>query len=285
MVAYTTTSTATIVAGACKKYKIDLKGTIKDRAKAAYDTMRDKQSEDSNNVGAGWFPSSFVAPATAKELSRLQALLSRSVGDAEPGNAVNDVLAPPSTWQELPEGARGAVHFVPVDPNSAEYGQVHSAFTADLRGTADILGIERIQNRGLWQSYAVKCQTIRLREDDRRRDNLSAIPDAEIERMWFFHGSDADTLMNKISAQGFNRSFAGKNATMYGKGVYFARGSYCKGIQDRLVPDEREPGSGVLFDSTVENLADPFIFVTYHDAQAYPEYIVKFNNYSPAGMF
>ena len=28
-----------------------------------------------------------------------------------------------------------------------------------------------------------------------------------------------------------------------------------------LVPDEREPGSGVLFDSTVENLADPFIFV------------------------
>ena len=60
---------------------------------------------------------------------------------------------------------------------------------------------------------------------------------------------------------------------------------YCKGIKDRLVPDEREPGSGVLFDSTVENLADPFIFVTYHDAQAYPEYIVKFNNYSPAGMF
>merc|ERR1719487_1056850 len=226
MVAYTTTSTATIVAGACKKYKIDLKGTIKDRAKAAYDTMRDKQSEDSNNVGAGWFPSSFVAQATAKELSRLQALLSRSVGDAEPGNAVNDVLAPPSTWQELPEGARGAVHFVPVDPNSAEYGQVHSAFTADLRGTANILGIERIQNRGLWQSYAVKCQTIRLREDDRRRDNLSAIPDAEIERMWFFHGSDADTLMNKISAQGFNRSFAGKNATMYGKGVYFARGAH-----------------------------------------------------------
>ena len=59
-----------------------------------------------------------------------------------------------------------------------------------------------------------------------------------------------------------------------------AVGAYCKGIKDRLVPDEREPGSGVLFDSTVENLADPFIFVTYHDAQAYPEYIVKFNSYS-----
>ena len=98
---------------------------------------------------------------------------------------------------------------------------------------------------------------------------------------------------------------------MYGKGVYFARGSYysayptysqpdaqgvqrmlmcrvavgayCKGENGRLVPDERESGSGVLFDSTVENLADPFIFVTYHDAQAYPEYIVKFNNYRYSG--
>ena len=29
--------------------------------------------------------------------------------------------------------------------------------------------------------------------------------------------------MEKIIQQGFNRSFCGKNATMYGKGVYFAR--------------------------------------------------------------
>merc|ERR1719269_222479 len=220
---YTVSSTSAIVESACRKYNVDVRGSLKDRAKAAYDAMRDVASQDLNNVGAGWFPASFVG-------------------------------LPPSTWSELPEGARGAVHFVPVDPNSAEFSEVLSAFQDDLRGTANILGLERIQNRGLWQSYAVKSQTIRLREDDRRRDNLAAIADAEIERRWFFHGSDADTLMNKISAQGFNRSFAGKNATMYGKGVYFARGS----------------GSGVLFDSTVENLADPFIVVTYHDAQAYP---------------
>ena len=305
---YTVSSTAAIVEGACKKYNVDAKGSLKDRAKAAYDAMRDAASQDLNNVGAGWFPASFVGLPTPKQLGRLQALLSRAVGDGKQNNAVNDVLAPPSTWSELPEGARGAVHFVPVDPRSAEYSLVLGAFQADLRGSANILGLERIQNRGLWQSYAVKSQTIRLREDDRRRDNLAAIPDAEIERRWFFHGSDADTLMNKICAQGFNRSFAGKNATMYGKGVYFARGSYysarttysrpdaqgvqrmlmcrvavgayCKGIKDRLVPDERESGSGVLFDSTVENLANPFIVVTYHDAQAYPEYIVKFNKYS-----
>ena len=29
----------------------------------------------------------------------------------------------------------------------------------------------------------------------------------------------------KIQSQGFNRAFAGKNAVVYGKGVYFARDS------------------------------------------------------------
>ena len=71
--------------------------------------------------------------------------------------------------------------------------------------------------------------------------------------------------------QGFNRSFCGKNATMYGKGVYFAReseysartaysvpdkhgvqymflcrvviGEYCQGVQDALTPAVRTPSA------------------------------------------
>ena len=31
-----------------------------------------------------------------------------------------------------------------------------------------------------------------------------------------------------------------------------------------------------LYDSTVNNVGNPQIFVTYHDAQAYPEYLVRF---------
>ena len=37
-----------------------------------------------------------------------------------------------------------------------------------------------------------------------------------------FHGCGPD-VVDKILQQGFNRSFCGKNATFYGKGVYFAR--------------------------------------------------------------
>ena len=107
--------------------------------------------------------------------------------------------------------------------------------------------------------------------------------------------------------QGFNRSFCGKNATFYGKGVYFARdakystyplycrpdpqgvqsiflvravvGQYCKGVKDALTPDVRDAAKNLLYDSTVDTDPgkEPSIYVTYHDAQAYPEYMIKFS--------
>ena len=99
--------------------------------------------------------------------------------------------------------------------------------------------------------------------------------------------------------QGFNRSFCGKHANFFGKGVYFARdasystyplycepdakgsqtvflvrvvtGEFCKGVKNALTPDLRNAAKNQLYDSTVDNVRDPSIFVTYHDAQAYPE--------------
>ena len=96
--------------------------------------------------------------------------------------------------------------------------------------------------------------------------------------------------------------FCGKNMTMYGKGVYFARdasyssspqysvpnalgvqhmflcrvvvGEYCKGVQNALTPAVRD--GSLLFDTTVDKMANPSIYVTYNDAQAYPEYLVRF---------
>lgn len=135
---------------------------------------------------------------------------------------------------------------------------------------------------------------------------LNRSPDldpAKLELKWLFHGTHED-VVQKIVQQGFNRSFCGRNATMYGKGVYFARdakysahtaystpnaagiqnmflcrvavGFYCKGTKDALAPDERVPAKNILYDSTVDIMDNPTKYVTYHDAQAYPEYLVKF---------
>lgn len=53
-------------------------------------------------------------------------------------------------------------------------------------------------------------------------------------------------------------------------------GKYCRGKYDALTPDVRDPKTHSLYDSTVgllrnDTMDNPSIYVTYHDAQAYPE--------------
>jgi len=191
-----------------------------------------------------------------------------------------------------------------------ERAQVIDYFKSRLHGRVHIkriVSVQRVQNVAMWQSYAVKKQTIMAREEKATVDKLATDANAnlesEIERKWLFHGTDEGTVP-KIAQQGFNRMFCGKNATAYGKGVYFARdssysasttysrpndkreqhmflcrvvvGVYCKGMRDVLTPDVRPGHHHMLYDSTVDNVANPSLFVTFHDAQAYPEYLIKF---------
>ena len=114
----------------------------------------------------------------------------------------------------------------------------------------------------------------------------------------------------------FNRSFAGKNSTSYGQGSYFARdasysarvrkggenysvpneegfkfvilcrvlvGDFCRGSETFKVPPDMPDGTR-RYDTTVDNTEDPTVFVTYNDAQVYPEYIVKFQDTSPESV-
>ena len=92
-------------------------------------------------------------------------------------------------------------------------------------------------------------------------------------------------------------------ATVYGKGTYFARhasysardtysprdnnynkymfvvrvltGEYACGGHDDVQPPPRTSEKD-LYDSSVDNIQDPQIFVIFHDAQAYPEYLITF---------
>ena len=91
---------------------------------------------------------------------------------------------------------------------------------------------------------------------------------------------------------------------MYGKGVYFARdaaysngyaspnpnghrcmyftqvltGEFTVGNNTMMVPPPKNPSisAHVLFDSTVNNTANPAIFVVYNDTQNYPAYLVTY---------
>ena len=161
--------------------------------------------------------------------------------------------------------------------------------------------MQRVQNLSMWTSYSAKRHSVLMRE---AQGASTAAAEARMERVWLFHGTNED-MVPKITQQGFNRIFTGVNSgrAYYGKGVYFARdasyssdpqyskrnaqgiqhmflvrvvvGEYCVGVMNQPVPDVRH--GTVLYDSTVDDLRDPSVFVTYHDAQVYPEYLVKFS--------
>jgi len=243
---------------------------------------------DGLSSSTGWFPLECTKVATAEQLQQLQKLLGG-------GSEASDALKPPSSWATLKDPMTPELFTL---PEGGEKSQAVSAFRATLQHipSLQVLSVERVQNVSMWQSYAVKRQTIVMREQ-----GDEATLKKKYERVWLFHGTNEDTIP-KIITQGFNRSFAGKNMTMYGKGVYFARdsdysarktyaipnaagvqsmflcrvtvGEFCPGKKDAITPDVRQGYQ--LYDSTVNDMNSPQIYVTYHDAQAFPEYLIKF---------
>jgi len=234
------------------------------------------------STASGWFPLENTDIPTAEQLGKLQAAMG--------GQDAESALKPPVDW--VPCKDPNVAEVLPV--TAAEKQAVTNAFMKTLTPNIKVVSVERIQNMSMWQTYAVKRQTVLTREGKGAKSQ-------RFERAWLFHGTD-ETTVPKIMQQGFNRSFCGKNATMYGKGVYFARdasysssaqysrpdakgiqymfasrvvvGEYCLGKRDAPAPDVRKGHQ--LYDSTVNDTNSPGIFVTYHDAQAYPEYLVKF---------
>jgi poly [ADP-ribose] polymerase 10/14/15 len=220
-----------------------------------------------------------------------------------------DTLSAPDTWDTDGSGTDSFKDGkVEVPRGSREYREVETYFMTALHSQANHISvhkIERIQNLPLWQSYSVKKQTMLTRDTNNPTGRENNLDITDVERRWLFHGTTTEIVL-KVERQGFNRAFAGRNAVAYGKGVYFARdasysshklysapdkkgiqriflcrvavGDWCKGTNGQLTPDPKKNNPMELFDTTVDNVSNPSIFVGYHDAQAYPEYLVSFKN-------
>lgn len=150
----------------------------------------------------------------------------------------------------------------------------------------------RVQNSDLYRQYNLTKGKF-ARKYHNKPDVLK-----NLERT-LFHGT-ADGTVSKINSEGFDRSFCGKNLTLYGKGVYFARdlsyscdptysppnankvksvyvvkalvGVHTLGKRD--MPNLPEQSPGVPFDCAVNEANDPTVFVIFRDYQTYPEYIM-----------
>ncbi|XP_076119600.1 protein mono-ADP-ribosyltransferase PARP14 isoform X2 [Alosa pseudoharengus] len=215
------------------------------------------------------------------------------------GDSDTAVIHHPATWTPM----TGKIHeIVPVSNTSEEYKKIEKGFLKSSINVAQgfvqkyqVVKIERVQSRDQWQRYAVLKQTI-----DKR------LPKQKNQRH-LYHGTTKE-IAQKINMYGFNRSFCGRNATVHGEGTYFAKeawysshdtysnpddqglkymylasvltGSPCKskgGMKEPDPLDTSNPGAG-LHDCAVDNLQNPFIFVVFCDAGAYPDYLITFKN-------
>ena len=190
----------------------------------------------------------------------------------------------PEHWQA--NDADKHVQLFDVAKSSAEYKEVHDICGPAFVRRYEISRLQRIQNPALWAGYRVQREHTK-----------------EPNEIWAVHGSVLDSLDN-ISANGFNRSYNGKNATLYGKGTYFAKignftyscsplyaapstdgtqsiilakvveGKSTLGTPDMVVPPYIDAATRLRYDSTTD--PNGTILVTYNDYQAYPAYFITF---------
>ncbi|XP_051478711.1 protein mono-ADP-ribosyltransferase PARP14-like [Apus apus] len=208
-----------------------------------------------------------------------------------PKNEDKQAIELPMHWEDMKEER---VKLVNLQPSCQEYLEVERQFRKSCP-TMVIEKIERMQNPYLWQTYQIK--KISLCAKNKNENN---------ERM-LFHGTTASSLSN-INYNGFNRAFAGKNAAAIGNGTYFAvnasysardtysrpdknnrrymylarvlTGQYCAGRRGLRTPPPKNPVDPFdLFDSVVDDVTNPSMFVIFNDIQAYPEYLITFKKH------
>ncbi|XP_026208326.1 protein mono-ADP-ribosyltransferase PARP14-like [Anabas testudineus] len=196
----------------------------------------------------------------------------------------------PLYWDNMKTGEY--LRVVSLESTSAEYQTVKQDFRRTV--TRTIMKIERLQNVHLLRAYEVQKKHIT------DKTNLQG---GALEKS-LYHGTTQDNC-DSIIKTGFNRSFAGQNATAYGHGTYFAvnasysasptyskpaadgsqlmfvarvlTGTYTVGGSNMKVPPPRnvlQPHD--LYDSVVDNIHNPSMYVVFHDNQAYPDYLITF---------
>ncbi|XP_036600120.1 protein mono-ADP-ribosyltransferase PARP14-like [Trichosurus vulpecula] len=194
----------------------------------------------------------------------------------------------PNHWDDMKDQN---LLLVDLPSGHEEYKQIKDRFCQTCANYT-IVKIQRIQNKSLWNLY--KTRKIFMDDQNKHKNNERCL----------FHGTDTDSVSH-VNSQGFNRSYAGKNATLWGKGTYFAvdalysaedtyskpdingrkhmyyvrvlTGDYTLGNPSFIVPPTKiTQDAYVLYDSVTDNTTNPSLFVIFSDNQAYPEYLITF---------
>ncbi|XP_021323967.1 protein mono-ADP-ribosyltransferase PARP10 [Danio rerio] len=180
-----------------------------------------------------------------------------------------------------------------VDVNSDEFQDVVKEFYDTLQDNHNkirIIKVEKLMNKLLHDQYRLKKASIE-----------QSTSEPQFERT-LYHGT-SETSVKEICIHGFNRSFCGKNATVYGQGVYFAvnaslsvsdtysppnadghkfifvakvlTGEFTVGKHEmKAAPLKENSAVPFRYHSVTDQINSPTLFVIFNDTQAYPKYLI-----------
>ncbi|ERE81352.1 protein mono-ADP-ribosyltransferase PARP10 isoform X1 [Cricetulus griseus] len=185
-----------------------------------------------------------------------------------------------------------------LEEKSKEFQDVVQAFYDTLdaaHSRIQIVRVERVSHPLLQQQYQLHRERL-----------MQCCQQRPVEQV-LYHGTSESAVLD-ICAHGFNRSFCGRNGTLYGQGVYFAKraslsvldrysppnteghkavfvarvltGDYGQGARGLKAPPLRASGQVLRYDSAVDCLQQPRIFVIFHDTQALPTHLITCKNIS-----
>ncbi|KAJ8245343.1 hypothetical protein GJAV_G00269760 [Gymnothorax javanicus] len=204
-----------------------------------------------------------------------------------PAAGMSNFKALPGHWDKslVPETGFKRIS---LQLSSDECRQIVTLFGKTMRGFR-IHQIERVQNKSLWEVFQWQKDLMRKRNAGRN-----------VTERQLFHGTDSKHV-DAICQQNFDWRICGTHGTAYGKGSYFARdakyshsytgssgmrtmfvcwvlvGCYTKGNSSYLRPPSKDGGDSVFYDSCVDEIHDPSIFVVFEKHQVYPEYLIQYS--------
>uniref|UniRef100_A0A8C6UDR2 Poly [ADP-ribose] polymerase 12 n=1 Tax=Neogobius melanostomus TaxID=47308 RepID=A0A8C6UDR2_9GOBI len=194
--------------------------------------------------------------------------------------------AVPDYWDKMQTFQTGYKR-VSLQSSSEEYKEIQQLFCQTMPNY-NIIQIERIQNKALWEAF--QLQKIHMKNNNGRKP---------VMEKKLFHGTDPK-FVDTICATNFDWRVCGVNGTSYGQGSYFARdasyshrytgtsdvrlmfvsrvliGEFTKGSPEFRRPPSKDGGHVNLFDSCVNDVENPSIFVVFEKHQIYPEYLLQY---------
>lgn len=175
-----------------------------------------------------------------------------------------------------------------LSATSTEFAQIQKLFKRTM-ASSTVHSIQRIENPSLRRVFQW--------QKEKMQSKNGGLP---VEQRLLFHGTE-QSLTQAICEQNFDWRICGIHGSSYGKGSYFARdasysdrfskssgktkimfvvqvlvGEYTKGKSSYLRPPPKD-GEQRFYDSCVDSVANPAIFVIFEKHQIYPDYIIEYS--------